>query len=306
MRIATWNVNSLKARQEAVERWLERAAPDILLIQETKLTDSDAPVMAFAMAGYQLVHHGEGRWNGVAMAVRNGLAVDGVVSNFGDGPVRDSGPGGAGAVVVSEDDFDPFDEARMLAATVDRLRVVSLYAPNGRVVGSPFYTGKLAWFERLARWLGDNVHAGDSIVLGGDLNIAPTDQDVWDPAAVHGGTHVSEPERAAFRSLLDLGLTDAYRARHEENGRFTWWDYRAGMFHKNLGMRIDHLLVSAPVAVRLVDAEIDRDARKGPPVPSDHAPLLIDLDAPGRPIEPDWSGALARIAARTRPACRAR
>ncbi len=301
MRIATWNVNSLKARQEAVERWLERAAPDVLLLQETKLTDGDAPVMAFAMAGYQLVHHGEGRWNGVAMAVRDGLAVSGVVTNFGDGPVRDSGPGGAGAAVASEDDFDPFNEARMLAATVDGLRVVSLYAPNGRVVGSPFYAGKLAWFDRLARWIREDLEVGDSIVLGGDLNIAPSDQDVWDPAAVHGGTHVSEPERAAFRALLEAGLTDAYRARHDENGRFSWWDYRAGMFHKNLGMRIDHLLVSPPVAARLVDAEIDREARKGPPIPSDHAPLLIDLDAPGRPIDPDWSGALARIAARTRP-----
>jgi exodeoxyribonuclease-3 len=301
VRIATWNVNSLKARQEAVERWLERAAPDVLLLQETKLTDGDAPVMAFAMAGYQLVHHGEGRWNGVAMAVRDGLAVSGVVTNFGDGPVRDSGPGGAGAAVASEDDFDPFNEARMLAATVDGLRVVSLYAPNGRVVGSPFYAGKLAWFDRLARWIREDLEVGDSIVLGGDLNIAPSDQDVWDPAAVHGGTHVSEPERAAFRALLEAGLTDAYRARHDENGRFSWWDYRAGMFHKNLGMRIDHLLVSPPVAARLVDAEIDREARKGPPIPSDHAPLLIDLDAPGRPIDPDWSGALARIAARTRP-----
>jgi exodeoxyribonuclease-3 len=301
MRIATWNVNSLKARQEAVERWLERAAPDILLLQETKLTDGDAPVMAFAMAGYQLVHHGEGRWNGVAIAVRDGLAVNGVVTNFGDGAVRDSGPGGAGAEPASEDDFDPFDEARMVAATVDGVRVVSLYAPNGRVVGSPFYAGKLAWFERLARWVRETVQGGDPIILGGDLNIAPTDRDVWDPAAVHGGTHVSEPERAAFRSLLELGLSDAYRARHDESGRFTWWDYRAGMFHKNLGMRIDHLLVSPSVAARLVDAEIDREARKGPPVPSDHAPLLIDLDAPGRPIDPDWDGALARIAARTRP-----
>jgi exodeoxyribonuclease-3 len=301
VRIATWNVNSLKARQEAVERWLERAAPDILLLQETKLTDGDAPVMAFAMAGYQLVHHGEGRWNGVAIAIRDGLAVNDVVTNFGDGPVRDSGPGGAGAEPASEDDFNPFDEARMVVATVDGVRVVSLYAPNGRVVGSPFYTGKLTWFERLARWVRENVRAGDPIILGGDLNIAPTDQDVWDPGAVHGGTHVSEPERAAFRSLLDLGLTDAYRARHDESGRFTWWDYRAGMFHKNLGMRIDHLLVSPSVAARLVDAEIDREARKGPPVPSDHAPLLIDLDVPGRPLDPDWDGALARIAARTKP-----
>ena len=157
MRIATWNVNSLKARQEAVEKWLERAAPDILLIQETKLTDADAPVMAFAMAGYQLVHHGEGRWNGVAIAARDGLAISDVVTNFGDGPVRDSGPGGAGAEAASEDDFDPFDEARMVAATVDGLRIVSLYAPNGRIVGSPFYTGKLAWFERLARWIREDA-----------------------------------------------------------------------------------------------------------------------------------------------------
>ena len=137
-------------------------------------------------------------------------------------------------------------------------------------------------------------------MLGGDLNVAPTDKDVWDAAAVHGGTHVSEPERAAFRALLATGLVDGYRARHEEGGRFSWWDYRAGMFHKNLGMRIDHLLVSAAVAARIVGAEIDRDARKGPPIPSDHAPMLIDLDAPGRPVDPDWEGALARIAARTR------
>ncbi len=301
MRIATWNVNSLKARQEAVENWLGRAAPDILLIQETKLTDADAPVMAFAMAGYQLVHHGEGRWNGVAIAARDGLAVSDVVTNFGDGPVRDSGPGGAGAEATGEDDFDPFDEARMVAATVDGLRVVSLYAPNGRIVGSPFYEGKLAWFARLARWVQDSESAGDALVLGGDLNVAPTDVDVWDAAAVHGGTHVSEPERAAFRALLDLRLIDGYRARHSETGRFSWWDYRAGMFHKNLGMRIDHLLVSEPIAARIVDAEIDRDARKGPPVPSDHAPLLIDLDEPGKPLDVDWDGALARIKARTRP-----
>ena len=299
MRIATWNVNSLKARQEAVERWLTRARPDILLMQETKLTDADAPVMAFGMAGYQLVHHGEGRWNGVAVAARNGMAIGEVVTNFGDGPVRDSGPGGAGAD-QQEDDFDPFDEARMLAVTVDGLRVVSLYAPNGRVVGSPFYTGKLAWFERLGRWIGDNLKATDSVVLGGDLNVAPTDMDVWDARAVHGGTHVSEPERAAFRAIEGLGLADGYRLRHDEPGRFSWWDYRAGNFHKNFGMRIDHLLVSKPVAARVVDAEIDREARKGPPVPSDHAPLLIDLDEAGAPIDPDWEGALARIAARTR------
>ncbi len=299
MRIATWNVNSLKARQEAVDRWLERAAPDILLMQETKLGDTDAPVMSFSMAGYQLVHHGEGRWNGVAVAARQGLEIGDIVTNFGDGPVRDSGPGSAAA---GEDDFDPFDEARMLALTVDGLRIVTVYAPNGRVVGSPFYTGKLAWFERLRQWLETERTAerGDRLVLGGDFNVAPADIDVWDAAAAHGGTHVSEPERSAFRQLVDDGLTDAYRARHDEPGRYTWWDYRAGMFHKNFGMRIDHLLVGDAVAPRVVDAEIDRQARKGPPVPSDHAPLVIDLDEPGKPFDPDWAGALARIARRTR------
>jgi len=299
MRIATWNVNSLKARQEFVESWLERAAPDILLMQETKLGDVDAPVMAFGMAGYQLVHHGEGRWNGVAIAVRNGLAIDDIVTNFGDGPVRDSGPGGTAG---SEDDFDPFDEARMMAATVEGLRIVTVYAPNGRVVGSPFYEGKLAWFERLGRWLDDERAAGrgDQLIVGGDFNVAPADIDVWDPRAAHGGTHVSEPERVAIRALIERGLVDSYRARHDEAGRYTWWDYRAGMFHKNFGMRIDLLLTGTDAAGRLVDAEIDRQARKGPPVPSDHAPLTIDLDEPGKPFDPDWAGALARIAKRTR------
>jgi len=299
VRIATWNVNSLKARQDAVERWLERAAPDILLLQETKLTDGDAPVLPFAMLGYDLLHHGEGRWNGVGVLTRQGLRVEDVVSNFGDGPVRDSGPGAARD--FGEEDFNPFDEARMLSALVEGLRVVAIYAPNGRIVDSPFYTGKLAWYERLSRWLAETRAATEPLVIGGDFNIAPTDADVWDARAVHGGTHVSEPERAAFRALLDWGLVDAYRLRQQTPGRFSWWDYRAGNFHKNLGMRIDHLLVTEPVARRVVGAEIDREARKGPPIPSDHAPLTIDLDEPGRAFDAGWEGALARIAARTRP-----
>jgi exodeoxyribonuclease-3 len=299
MRIATWNVNSLKARQEAVEKWLERAAPDVLLMQETKLTDADAPVMTFAMAGYTLTHHGEGRWNGVAIASRESLEVSDVVTNFGDGPVRDSGAGSARE--FSEEDFNPLDEARMLAVTIDGIRFVCVYGPNGRIVGSPFYEGKLAWFERLARWLSERCDPAEPLVMGGDFNIAPTDDDVWDPRAVHGGTHVSEPEREAFRNLLAWGLTDAYRARRTEPGRFSWWDYRAGNFHKNLGMRIDHLLVTAPVASRVVDAEIDREARKGPPTPSDHAPVSIDLDEPGKAFDAGWEGALQRIAARSRP-----
>jgi exodeoxyribonuclease-3 len=303
MRIATWNVNSLKARQEAVDRWLERAAPDVLLIQETKLTDSDAPVMPFAMLGYDLLHHGEGRWNGVGIATRQGLPVTEVVTNFGDGPVRDSGPGSARD--FTEEDFNPFDEARMLSALVDGLRIVTIYAPNGRIVGSPFYTGKLAWYERLSRWLADTRTTNEPLLIGGDFNIAPTDADVWDARAVHGGTHVSEPERAAFRALLDWGLVDAYRLYQQEPGRFSWWDYRAGNFHKNLGMRIDHLLVTAPLAGRVVAAEIDREARKGPPTPSDHAPVSIDLDERGRPFDAGWEGALGRIAARTRPSRKA-
>jgi exodeoxyribonuclease-3 len=295
MRIATWNVNSLKARMDKVEWWLARAAPDILLMQETKLTDEDAPVMPFQMWGYQLLHHGEGRWNGVAIASKVGIGGE-IVTNFGDGPVRDSGPGST--TVFAEEDFNPFDEARMLSAVAGGIRFVSLYAPNGRVVGSPFYDGKLAWFERLARWLADAASTAEPLVIGGDLNVAPEDIDVWNAKAVHGGTHVSEAERTAFRRLLKWGLTDTYRSKRPERGRFSWWDYRAGNFHKNFGMRIDHLLASPPVAKRVIWAEIDREARKGTPIPSDHAPLLIDLDEPGVSIDAGWEAAAARIAAR--------
>ena len=297
MRIATWNVNSLKARLEKVEWWLARAAPDVLLMQETKLTDADAPTMPFRMAGYELLHHGEGRWNGVAIAFRPGLGpASDIVTNFGDGPVRDSGPGSATS--LAEEDFDPFDEARMLAATLAGIRFVSLYAPNGRVVGSPFYAGKLKWYARLLQWLRESASPDDDLVIGGDFNIAPTDDDVWDAEAVHGGTHVSAAERAAFQKLLDWGLVDAYRSVHAETGRFTWWDYRAGNFHKNFGMRIDHLLPTNALAKRVVAVEIDREARKGKPIPSDHAPLVLDLDEPGKPFDPGWADAEARIVAR--------
>jgi exodeoxyribonuclease III len=297
MRIATWNVNSLKARMEAVEKWLGRAEPDVLLIQETKLADADAPVMPFRMLGYDLVHHGEGRWNGVGILTRVG--AEGVTTNFGDGPVRDSSSGAA--VAVSEDDFDPFDEARMVSAVCGGVRVVSLYAPNGRVVGSPFFEGKLRWFERLARWLAETRSPTEPLVLGGDYNVTPADEDVWDAVKAHGGTHVSEPERAALAALRRWGLVDTYRTLRPEPGRFSWWDYRAGNFHRNEGMRIDLLYATAPVAGRAIWAEIDREARKGPPVPSDHAPVVVDLDQPGRPFEAGWEGALQRIAARTKP-----
>jgi exodeoxyribonuclease-3 len=299
VRVATWNVNSLKARMERVLDWLDRAAPDVLLMQETKLADDDAPLLPFKMRGYELVHHGEGRWNGVAIASRLPIEPDSIVTNFGDGPVRDSGAG-ADATRFAEEDFNPFDEARMVSVIAGGIRFASLYAPNGRVVGSVFYTGKLAWYERLLRWLRESASVSDELLIGGDMNIAPAPIDVWDENAVHGGTHVSPAEREAFAALLSWGLTDGYRSLRPEPGRFTWWDYRAGNFHKNLGMRIDHLLLSAPVARRIVAAEIDREARKGVPVPSDHAPLFVDIDEPGVPVDAGWEGALARIAARTK------
>ncbi|MFI5262492.1 MAG: exodeoxyribonuclease III [Candidatus Limnocylindrales bacterium] len=266
MRIATWNVNSLRARLARVEGWLAAAQPDVLLMQETKLSDEAAPDLAFGMAGYQLAHHGEGRWNGVAIASRVGLTD--VATNFGAGPLQ--------PVLTGEPDDEPAAEARMIAATCGGVRVVSLYAPNGRALDTPFYAAKLAWFELLLAWLQADAAPDEPLVLGGDLNVAPTDLDVYDPAEYVGTTHTSAPERAAFQALLAWGLVDAYRLRHPEGGRFTWWDYRAGNFHKGLGMRIDHLLVTRPLAERIVAAEVDRDARKGP-TPSDHAPLWIDL-----------------------------
>lgn len=289
MRIATWNVNSLRARLEAVEKWLARAEPDVLLLQETKLADGDVPRLVFEAAGYEIVHHGEGRWNGVAIASRAG--VTDVVTNFGDGPVRQSSG-------EPEEDFDPFDEARMVSAVCDGLRVVSVYVPNGREVGSPFYIGKLRWLDRLGQWLAETCSPDEPVVVGGDFNVAPSDEDVWNPVRVHGGTHVSPAEREALARLREWGLTDAFRLRRPEPGRFSWWDYRAGMFHRNEGMRIDLLYVTRPVAERVVWAEIDREARKGKPTPSDHAPVVVDVDVPGRPFDAGWDGALARIATR--------
>jgi exodeoxyribonuclease III len=189
----------------------------------------------------------------------------------------------------------------MLSAVTAGIRFVSLYAPNGRVVGSAWYEGKLRWFERLARWLEETRSRDEPMVLGGDLNATPTDDDVWDPVAAHGGTHVSPPEREALARLRSWGLEDAFRLKESGAGRFSWWDYRAGMFHRNEGMRIDLLYVTGPISKRVVWAEIDREARKGPPIPSDHAPVVVDLDERGRPFDAGWEAALARIAARTRP-----
>ncbi len=277
IRLATWNVNSLKVRLPRVEQWLAEVDPDIVCLQETKLADDDVPRDAFASAGYEVAHHGEGRWNGVAIASRVGIADP--ITNFGDGPVRNSGAGAS--VGLDEEDFDPSDEARMVSAVAGGIRFVCLYAPNGRIVGSAWYEGKLRWFERLARWLAEAAHPAELLAVGGDLNVAPEDIDVWDPRACHGGTHVSPAEREAFGRLCRWGLVDAYRLQHPEPGRYTWWDYRAGNFHKNFGMRIDHVYVSPPLAARALAAERDREARKPstyPGIPSDHAPLIVDFD----------------------------
>lgn len=288
MRIATWNVNSLRARLDKVGWWLDRAQPDVLLLQETKLTDADAPTDEFARRGYELSHHGEGRWNGVAIASRVGIRD--VLRNFGEPLGKPDTPGSG--------DDEPFAEARMISAVCGELRVTSLYAPNGRSVGSEFYQAKLLWFQRLTRWLQETQSPEQSLLLGGDFNVAPSDVDVWDPKACHGGTHVSPEERAAFAELTRWGLVDAYRLLHPEPNRYTWWDYRAGSFHKNFGMRIDHLLVSRALASRVIWSEIDREARKGKPIPSDHTPLVIDLDQPGHAFDAGWTGAEARIQAR--------
>ena len=279
MRIATWNVNSLKARMERVEEWLADRSPDVLLMQETKLSDEAAPYMPFSMAGYDLLHHGEGRWNGVAIASRVG--IEDVVTNFGDGPVRrspgvESTTGAIAETLEAEASAAPADEARMVSAVCGGVRVVSIYAPNGRALDTPFYRAKLAWFDRLGRWLRETCDPSRPLAIGGDFNVAPEDADVYDMTDFVGATHVSAPERAALASLRDWGLVDAYRMPHPEPGRFSCWDYRAGNFHKGLGMRIDHMYVTRPVAARCTAAEIDRDARKGK-LPSDHAPVYMDL-----------------------------
>jgi len=284
MRIATWNVNSLKVRLDKLGWWIDRARPDVLLLQETKLTDAAAPREELARLGYEIAHHGQGQWNGVAIVSRAGITD--VVTNFGL----------ARAVPAAGDesgDAEPLAEARMIAARCGDVRVVSLYAPNGRVVDSPFYQAKLAWYARLEAWLAASCRPDEPLVLGGDMNLAPMDDDVWDAKACHGGTHVSPRERDAFNRLLAWGLVDLYRAKVSQPERFSWWDYRAGHFPKNFGMRIDHLLGTAPVAARARWVEIDREARKGK-LPSDHAPVLVDLDEPGHPLDAGWEGAAAR------------
>ena len=255
-RFATWNVNSLNARQDRVEQWLADVAPDILCMQETKLADSAFPQLAFEAAGYAAAHHGEGRWNGVAVLSTCGL--DDVSFGFADGQ-------------------EPDAEARLMTATCGGMRIVNVYVPNGRAVDSAHYQYKLRWLDRLAAHVDAMSADGTPVLIAGDFNIAPADVDVYDPEAFLGETHVSEPERERLRALEQRGLTDVFRHVHPTAPRvYSWWDYRRGDFHQGRGMRIDLLLASPPIVDRAAWCVIDRNARKGK-APSDHAPLIVDL-----------------------------
>ncbi|WP_040161738.1 exodeoxyribonuclease III [Nigerium massiliense] len=266
MRIATWNVNSIRPRLPRFWPWLEQRRPDIVCLQELKLTDAAFTGLLgddLAARGYQYATHGLGQWNGVAILSRVGL--DDVERGLPDEPGF------------------PDPEARAIAATCGDLRVHSVYVPNGRTVDSDHYRYKLAWLRALR----DQAAAdGPASVVCGDLNIAPADADVFDPAAYAGHTHVTGPERAALADLMALGLRDVVRDRWPNERVFSYWDYRAGMFHRDLGMRIDLILASEAVAGRVDAAWIDREARKGK-TPSDHAPVIVDLDeAPDGDIGP--------------------
>jgi len=258
MRLATWNVNSLKQRQERVEEWLGYADADVVCLQETKVSDDSFPALAFGALGYDAVHHGPGQWNGVAILSRVGIS--------------DVTTGFDGVDVV-----DPYEgDARLLAGTCGGVRVVTVYVPNGREVGSDFYERKLEWLAALRTWLVATSSPADPLAMLGDFNVAPEDRDLWSPAAFVGDTHVTEPERAAVAALEDWGLVDAFRAVYPQDRLFTYWDYRRGDFHEHRGMRIDLVLVTAPLASRVRWALVDRNARKGK-LPSDHAPVVVDL-----------------------------
>ena len=267
MRVATWNVNSAKQRLPRLLAWLDERKPDVACLQETKLSDEAFRELLgseLAERGYQVASHGEATWNGVAVLSRVGL--DDVVAGLGRG-----GPG------------FPHPEARAVSATCAGVRVVAVYVPNGRTPGSEHYRYKLAWLAALRALIAAQEQP---LLVCGDFNIAPTDEDVFDPQAYVGQTHVTPPEREALADLQSLGLRDVIRERWPAERIFTYWDYRAGMFPKDFGMRIDLVLANTEVADRVEAAWVDRQARKGKG-PSDHAPVVVDLDeAPDGDIGP--------------------
>jgi exodeoxyribonuclease III len=284
VRVATWNVNSVKQRLPRLLPWLDQRRPDVVCLQETKLADEAFTALLgeqLAERGYAVALHGEPAWNGVGILSKVGLEE--VVAGL---------PGGPGF---------PHQEARAVSATCGGIRIVSVYVPNGRTPGSEHYAYKLAWLAALR----DLVAAGaDATIVCGDVNIAPADEDVFDPDAYIGQTHVTGPERAALAELQAVGLRDVVRDRWPDKRVFTYWDYRAGMFHQDLGMRIDLVLAGAPVAERVKAAWVDRHARKGKG-PSDHAPVIVDLDeAPDGdigPVVPPPSAPVTRRGAKKLP-----
>lgn len=255
MKIATWNVNSVKARLPRLLEFLARHHPDVLCLQETKSTAEAFPHAALAEAGYVAADHSAGAWAGVAVLAPRATPPRDVVRGLADAPLP--------------------AEARWIEATVGGVRVASVYVINGRAREDPMFAAKLDFLEAMARRV--EALAGRPLVVAGDFNIAPADRDVYEPAAFEGATHVSPEERARLAAIEARGLVDAFRRVQPEDRGYTWWDYRGGHFHRGLGLRIDLALVSPDLAARLRSCGIDRDFRKGPK-PSDHAPLLLELD----------------------------
>lgn len=257
MRLATWNVNSLGARLERVEAWIAETEPDVLCLQETKLADDAFPALTFSALGYESVHHGQGRWNGVAILSRVGLE--------------------APAVGFAPGDVIPRDEARVVSATCGGVRVASVYVPNGRSPDHEQYGFKLEWLEQLSGHLDAACDAAADVVVCGDFNIAPDDRDVYAPERFAASTHVTPAERDALAKLLDWGLVDVFREHHQADRLYSWWDYRAGDFHQGRGLRIDLVLATRGLAERAAWSIVDRNARKGKPTPSDHAPVVVEF-----------------------------
>ncbi len=260
MRIATWNVNSVLARLPRLVEWLEQATPDVVCLQETKVGDDAFPADAVSRLGYQVAHHGEGRWNGVAVLSRVGMS--------------EVAPGLAGDPGFPD---EATREARTIAATCGPVRVRSVYVPNGRTLDDPHYAYKLRWLAALRAEVVPDAVAERPFAVMGDFNVAPTDDDVWDPAVFAEATHVTPAERAALAGLRAEGLSDVIPRIAKGPHPYTYWDYRAGAFHKGMGMRIDLVYANAALAGAVKDAWVDREARKGK-APSDHAPVVIDLD----------------------------
>jgi exodeoxyribonuclease III len=255
MQVATWNVNSLRARMPHVLGWLTRTSVDVLALQETKCVDVEFPRLELEALGYQLIFCGQRAYNGVAVVSRSPCSE----------------------VVTAIPGFQD-EERRVLAVTTHGMRVVNLYVPNGQAVGSPKYAYKLRWLAAVREWLAEEVRRHERLVVLGDFNIAPEDRDVHDPAAWAGSVHVSEPERQALRELLAVGLIDAFRQFEQPEKTFTWWDYRMLAFRRNQGLRIDLILVSPALAALCRAVTVDREPRKAER-PSDHAPVVATFEA---------------------------